>query len=321
MTPPSEERGPDDWVWGLEASGQFSIKSAYNLICNTDRYPESTVWKGVWKWVGPNRIKHFLRLAANNKLLTNVARRSRGLSADELCSRCGTEEETCIHVLRDCDFAKATWTEVGGFDINGDGWKQRATDWFNEYLGSKESLRFGIMCWYLWKARNERLFAGSLEGASGSVVGGRSKAAAGGILRDEAGRGIEAFAINLGNCSITRAEIRGALHGIRLAWLRGFRKVEVQIDSQAVVAILLDTSTTLVHQHAIEVLEFRDWLEKDWELKVKHIYREANQAADYLANKGHRLARGYHSVPLLDCNLVYYIRHDCMGISVPRLVH
>ncbi|CAN1187377.1 Putative ribonuclease H protein At1g65750 [Linum perenne] len=201
MTPPSEERGPDDWVWGLEASGQFSIKSAYNLICNTDRYPESTVWKGVWKWVGPNRIKHFLRLAANNKLLTNVARRSRGLSADELCSRCGTEEETCIHVLRDCDFAKATWTEVGGFDINGDGWKQRATDWFNEYLGSK------------------------------------------------------------------------------------------------------------------------DWLEKDWELKVKHIYREANQAADYLANKGHRLARGYHSVPLLDCNLVYYIRHDCMGISVPRLVH
>ncbi|CAN1320736.1 Putative ribonuclease H protein At1g65750 [Linum perenne] len=205
------------------------------------------------------------------------------------------------------------------------------------------------MCWYLWKARNERLFAGSLEGASviasrclgweskvreafkfevsfldtvkknrqtqvawqagptswitvnsdGSVVGGRSKAAAGGILRDEAGRGIEAFAINLGNCSITRAEIRGALHGIRLAWLRGFRKVEVQIDSQAVVAILL----------------------KDWELKVKHIYREANQAADYLANKGHRLARGYHSVPLLDCNLVYYIRHDCMGISVPRLVH
>ncbi|CAN1300551.1 Putative ribonuclease H protein At1g65750, partial [Linum perenne] len=71
----------------------------------------------------------------------------------------------------------------------------------------------------------------------------------------------------------------------------------------------------------IEVLEFREWLGKDWELHVKHIYRKANQAADYLANMGHRLIRGCHSVPLFDCNLAYHIRHDGMGVSEPRLVN
>ncbi|CAN1322897.1 Putative ribonuclease H protein At1g65750 [Linum perenne] len=111
---------------------------------------------------------------------------------------------------------------------------------------------------------------------------------------------VEAFACNLGKCSITRAEIRGALEGIRLAWARGFRKVQVQIDSEAAVAILLDSSQTIDH---------------------RHVYREANKAADYLANLGHSLDRGCHSVPLTDCNLAYCIRHDCMGISNPRLVN
>ncbi|CAN1818835.1 Putative ribonuclease H protein At1g65750 [Linum perenne] len=132
---------------------------------------------------------------------------------------------------------------------------------------------------------------------------------------------VEAFACNLGKCSITRAEIRGALEGIRLAWARGFRKVQVQIDSEAAVAILLDSSQTIDHRHAIEVLEFRDWMGKEWELHVRHVYREANKAADYLANLGHSLDRGCHSVPLTDCNLAYCIRHDCMGISNPRLVN
>ncbi|CAN1263735.1 Putative ribonuclease H protein At1g65750 [Linum perenne] len=180
-------------------------------------------------------------------------------------------------------------------------------------LANNRGLRFGVVCWFLWRARNERLFAGSVEGANaiaarclcwegkvgealnferdclesgrksrqiqvawqagpegwlivntdGSVQGINGKAAAGGLLRDEAGNCLFAFAINLGNCSITRAEIRGALKGIR----------------------------------------------------------EANQAADYLANLGHTLPRGCHSISCSDCNLAYHVRYDCMGISEPRLIN
>ncbi|CAN1248314.1 Putative ribonuclease H protein At1g65750 [Linum perenne] len=93
------------------------------------------------------------------------------------------------------------------------------------------------------------------------------------------------------------------------------------MDSQTAIVILLDRRPSIDHQHTLEVFEFRDWMNRDWELRLKHIYREANQAADYLANFGHSLPRGCHSVPISDCNLAYHIRQDYMGISEPRLVN
>ncbi|CAN1143254.1 hypothetical protein LINPERHAP2_LOCUS13513 [Linum perenne] len=41
--------------------------------------------------------------------------------------------------------------------------------------------------------------------------------------------------MNLGQCSLTRAEIRGAITGLELAWDYEFRSVEIQIDSQAAI--------------------------------------------------------------------------------------
>ncbi|CAN1818919.1 Putative ribonuclease H protein At1g65750, partial [Linum perenne] len=349
MSPPQEDRGADDWIRGLEKSGLFTIKSAYSLICQTELIPSSNSWKGVWNWKGPSRIKYFLWLAAKDKLLTNEGRCRRGLSSDESCRWCATAAESILHVLRDCCFAKGTWREVGGLDTEGSEWQLTYEEWFHKFLTGKKELRFGIVCWYLWKTRNERLFAGRVDDAkviaarclgweskvswqmsqqgwtvvnsNGSVLRARGRATAGGILRDCQGKCIHAFAINLGVCSITRAEIRGALEGIRRAWAEGFRKVEVRMDSQAAIAILTDSNQSIEHQHALEVLEFRNWVDKDWELRLKHVYREGNQAADFPANLGHSLPRGYHLIPISDCNLAYYVRYDCLGMSEPRMVN
>ncbi|CAN1188099.1 hypothetical protein LINPERPRIM_LOCUS32236 [Linum perenne] len=64
------------------------------------------------------------------------------------------------------------------------------------------------------------------------------------------------------------------------------------MDSQSTVAILLDKILTIAHQYALEVLEFRDWQRRSWELKLKHVFREGNYAADFLANYSHTLQRG-----------------------------
>ncbi|CAN1836493.1 hypothetical protein LINPERHAP1_LOCUS34790 [Linum perenne] len=56
-------------------------------------------------------------------------------------------------------------------------------------------------------------------------------------------------------------------------------------------------------------------------VRVKHVYREANHAADYLASLGHNTTRGAHEVDISDCNLAYFIRYDCMGISEPRVIN
>ncbi|CAN1249810.1 Putative ribonuclease H protein At1g65750, partial [Linum perenne] len=111
------------------------------------------------------------------------------------------------------------------------------------------------------------------------------------------------------------------LEGVRRAWNSGYRRLEIQIDSQAVVALLRETSSKITHSHALEVLEFQDWMKHDWEVKLIRVYREANHAVDHLASRGHTSPRGSHLVDSADRNLAYFIRYDCMGVSETRLIN
>ncbi|CAN0897275.1 Putative ribonuclease H protein At1g65750 [Linum grandiflorum] len=100
--------------------------------------------------------------------------------------------------------------------------------------------------------------------------------------------------MNLGCCSITRAEIRGIVEGLRLAWSLGIQRIRVQSDSAAAIAIL-SNSASLDHQHAILVMQYQEFGKRQWEVTLTHIYREANRAADYLANLGHSFVFGFHT--------------------------
>ncbi|CAN1177612.1 Putative ribonuclease H protein At1g65750 [Linum perenne] len=72
----------------------------------------------------------------------------------------------------------------------------------------------------------------------GSVQSHSGSAAARGLLRNEAGYCLSAFPFNLGKCSITRAELRGAIICLELAWEAGHRKVVAQVDYQVVISLL-----------------------------------------------------------------------------------
>ncbi|CAN1312663.1 Putative ribonuclease H protein At1g65750 [Linum perenne] len=88
------------------------------------------------------------------------------------------------------------------------------------------------------------------------------------------------------------------LFGLQLAWERGHRRVVAQLDSAVAVALL----------------------EADWCVQVRHIYREANKAANSLAGRGHSLGLGTHIIPTSDRSLGFYLRYDCIGISEDRLI-
>ncbi|CAN0928440.1 hypothetical protein LINGRAHAP2_LOCUS36492, partial [Linum grandiflorum] len=47
----------------------------------------------------------------------------------------------------------------------------------------------------------------------------------GGIIRDHIDRSLQAFAVNLGICLITRAELRSTLHSLEIACEASFRKL------------------------------------------------------------------------------------------------
>ncbi|CAN1178994.1 Putative ribonuclease H protein At1g65750 [Linum perenne] len=223
MTPPTSDRGEDQWVWGLDSKGKFTIKSAYNMLQNSN--PLNNQWSSVWCWRG---------------VVTPI-----------------------------------------GWELGPPGWTVLNSD--------------------------------------GSVLQPSGKAAAGGLIRDELGGCSAAYSLNLGICSITRAELRGFLFGLQLAWELGHRRVVAQIDSAVAVALLEDVGD-ITHQHAAEVFQFRELLNRDWSVRIRLIYREANKAADSLAGRGHRLGLGNHFVPSSDSSLGFFLRYDCIGITENRLI-
>ncbi|CAN1347081.1 Putative ribonuclease H protein At1g65750, partial [Linum perenne] len=133
---------------------------------------------------------------------------------------------------------------------------------------------------------------------NGSVLSEFGQAAAGGLIRDYQGRCLAAFTINLGKCSITRAELRGVVSGLQLAWERGYRKIQLQLDSQCVVQLLQGEG---LDDHA-------------------HVYRESNHASDFLANVRHSCPLGFHLVEQFDPNLYYWLLYDQLGVSEERLI-
>ncbi|CAI0548092.1 unnamed protein product, partial [Linum tenue] len=153
--------------------------------------------------------------------------------------------------------------------------------------------------------------------SDGSGFPSSGHAAAGGLIRDHLGRCLTAFAINLGTCSITQAELRGVVEGLQVAWDAGHRRVLVQLDFQCAVQ-LLQGETSDDHPYAACISRFRELCSRSWSVKVSHIYREGNVCADYLASRGLSLPFGCHLIPTSDPLLSYWTLYDCQGVSIPR---
>ncbi|CAN1747934.1 Putative ribonuclease H protein At1g65750 [Linum perenne] len=123
-------------------------------------------------------------------------------------------------------------------------------------------------------------------------------AAAGGVIRNWEGRIVDAFTFNLGKCSITRAELTGAVTGIERAWDLGVRELTVQLDSLCAIKLLSDSGSTN-HQHA-------------------SIGRATS--SDHLANRGHDVALGLHQVDLSDPYLIQWQNYDRVGGFATRRI-
>ncbi|CAN0825634.1 Putative ribonuclease H protein At1g65750 [Linum grandiflorum] len=165
-----------------------------------------------------------------------------------------------------------------------------------------------------WTARHD---VEVIINTDGSVLQPSGKAAGGGLIRDTLGICRAAFAANFGVCSITRAELRAALHGLRLAWDMGFRSVNLQVDSAVVVSYLQSTSVgDLRHQSCIE--DIKQLLARNWRVVVSHTYREGNRVADLLAHHGHSLSFGMHLITSYSVEVIDCIKADMIGVSFPR---
>jgi ribonuclease HI len=144
-------------------------------------------------------------------------------------------------------------------------------------------------------------------------------AGCGGIIRGNQGEWIGGFAKGIGDCSPFIAELWGVFEGLSLAWRLGFRKIELHIDSVAVVQVISTGKLSSKTGWSL-VMNIQKLLDLEWEVKIAHVYREANQCADALATAGCQLDREiifYEDCPTLLKDIVLA---DVMGIAIPRLI-
>lgn len=105
------------------------------------------------------------------------------------------------------------------------------------------------------------------------------RATADGLICSTYGVGVVGFKAYVGECSVVEAELWGIYHGLYLAWARGWRCIELKVDSRVVAHWLCHKSNMFLSEtslaRAISLLLSRDWI-----VQPVHIFREANTVVD-----------------------------------------
>ncbi|CAL1402405.1 unnamed protein product [Linum trigynum] len=154
----------DEPSWRLTPPGDFSIKSAYQLLLSegTDGGHTHLVWKAAWRTPNLQRTKTLLWLVLYGRFLTDGECHRRHLAQHDTCPICGGGPETAIHVIRDCPYARAAWSEILMNEPDDVFFGNDVERWMLHYLTDRskmiDSSIFAIFCWKLWHNRNLWVF-------------------------------------------------------------------------------------------------------------------------------------------------------------------
>lgn len=121
-------------------------------------------WSNVWKVRTPHRVRFFVWLALQDRLMTNANRFIRGLTDDPRCFFCGETEENVDHILRRCPVATSVWRKFPGMNDD-ELFGKNCNDWIASNIQPVDDTRdpnwpmvFTHTIWWLWKWRNNRCF-------------------------------------------------------------------------------------------------------------------------------------------------------------------
>ncbi|WCJ23870.1 Polynucleotidyl transferase ribonuclease H-like superfamily protein [Euphorbia peplus] len=369
----SDPEAHEFWHWRLSSSGNFFVTSIYHhyQVRKGYRLEVSAVWESFWDLVVPERVKYFLWLVVDDKILTNVNRVRRHLSQSNSCENCFLPESS-LHVIRDCHRAREVWDRLVPTDLQHGFYSLDLPHWIQINLKSKAcrqgfkwNIIFATVAWWLWKWRCCRVFhkeedipvnrlifleqqvRGFKEAVRGSRMielrgrhdiliswipprddwmminydgackGNPGYASAGGLARGSDGAWLGGYGINLGVCNSVLAEIWGLYLGLEIARKKGFDKVIIAMDSQIVVRMIND-DTFSQHCFAWLLRKCQELIRGVWEVRIVHVYREGNRAADWLANFAGLLSLGHHEFDVPPAGIQDILVADCSGVSFTR---
>lgn len=153
----------------------------------------------------------------------------------------------------------------------------------------------------------------------GSVNRATGMGSAGGLIRGLAGDWIVGFLHNIVFYSVMEAELWGILDGLTVAWECGYRRVVVEVDNATVAQWCANPSEAGLDERNLAG-GVRDLLGREWEIRVTHVFREANLVADALANLAGSLPYGVQHLENPPAEVQTWLQHDAAGEGRLRVV-
>ncbi|XP_024035529.1 uncharacterized protein LOC127899286 [Citrus sinensis] len=130
----------------------------YKMLVYLSEIPSSNIWQRIWKLKVPAKVKHFIWRVGVNVLPTADNLRRRQVELASICPICNAADESIVHCLVNCSFAKSCWLlspigYEGGCVYFGD-WLERVF----ARCSSDDCDLAAMICWSLWLNRNSKVW-------------------------------------------------------------------------------------------------------------------------------------------------------------------
>lgn len=101
----------DAWMWLPGTKGLYSVRSGYRLLRDagdpSNQVTDVALWKNIWSIKALPKIVNLLWKVGSNTLPMKQRLFQLKVVDDVMCPVCGNVEESILHILCNCDFAKS----------------------------------------------------------------------------------------------------------------------------------------------------------------------------------------------------------------------
>ncbi|XP_048605758.1 uncharacterized protein LOC106359240 [Brassica napus] len=290
--------GEDTYSWEYSKSGHYSVKSGYwvqtNIIAaanqrgTVDQPSLDDLYQRVWKYNTSPKVCHFLWRCISNSLPAAANMRSRHISKDGSCSRCGMESETVNHILFQCsnDFL------FQGKDYPAPDTVNEAIEDTAEWMRGQEEDKTKVKkptssTQHLkWTPPTQNWIKCNTDGAWHKD---HQQQGIGWVSRDYAGRLLWAGAQRFeGLSSPVETEATALNWAIRSMARLGYSQVIFETDSQVLARMIEGSAETWPKIQPI-IQDITQSLQKNRSYRVEFFSRDGNKTADRIANEAFSL--------------------------------
>lgn len=152
----------------------------------------------------------------------------------------------------------------------------------------------------------------------GSARGNPGDSAAWGVIRDSNGRWLGGFTYRVDFSSVLVAELWGIYHGLLLCWNKGFKEIILETDSLSAVMKVNNFEAIGPNNNLLAAI--KGLLDRSWKCSIRHIYREENMCADWMATNFDNLDLGLHTFETPPHGITPLLTADAREIAWPRAI-